>query len=671
MVNIKILLLFLLIFAAACQNPCPEGGNLMGTGRIEGGKQWCSLKKGEKGKPIRHGLYVEWYTPEQKKLEGKFKNGRRDGTWTAWYPNGKKKDEGQWRNGKTDGLWSYWYRNGQLRKKGIRKGGNFLGKWMSWHEDGQLRSEETFSNGVKDGMRIRYNKDGDVIEKGLFKNDTRKGRWVYVDKKKKKRTVNYDYPNNLMNDLKSRPRSASPIPEGKNILLIVVDAMRADGLNPYGYDKPTSPAIGKLAREGIVFEDMHAASPWTAPSFATIFTGVSPTVHRVGWRLYRDSENSGNEETMLVGTIRITRLADGIPTIAKLMKSKGVTTGAIVNNAFLHPDSGLSDHFDYYDLIIPNERNEEKYKAAKGNSRRAKEVTSTALAWLSKQTDNPFFLILHYFDPHVSYSPPKKYIEQFATFDSKKYERGFSDVIPVRQGKLKPNRLERKQIRGLYDGEVRYTDDQIKRILTYMEKKGLLKNTWIVFAADHGEELFDHGFTDHGHRYEEEVTRVPFIIRAPGGKWNAGVRIPNAVRHIDIVPTLLELMQMAPTEIHEGKSVLSLLSGKTEAVRPAYMEYNLYWGQQFAWYDGQRYKLIEPLDSNKDEKGFLYDLDKDPKEKKKLDESHPMYSKLHDAAMTHRAMLKQRAARYSGEAKDVALSKEVEESLRALGYIDN
>jgi arylsulfatase A-like enzyme len=202
-----------------------------------------------------------------------------------------------------------------------------------------------------------------------------------------------------------------------------------------------------------------------------------------------------------------------------------------------------------------------------------------------------------------------------------------------------------------------------------LKKEGLLDNTWIVFTADHGEELFDHGFTDHGHRYEEEVTRVPFIIRAPGGKWNAGVRIANSVRHIDIIPTLLDLMQIEPLEIHEGKSVLSLLRDPDEAVRPAYMEYNLYWGQQFSWYDGERYKLIEPFGGKKNEKGFLYDLKKDPGEKTKLDETHPMYSKLREAALEHREILKQRASAFSSGAKNVTLSKEVEESLRALGYI--
>ena len=640
-----------------------------GRGKVDGGKQWCE-KTGPDGKAVKEGPFTAWFTPTQKRMEGVWKDGLREGRWTAWYPNGQRKDEGEWKDGHMHGQWSYWHLNGRLQKRGNRRSGKREGTWTTWYPNGKIETEAQFSNGVKKGRWRRYHKNGKIAEQGRYKNDTRKGKWTFRNAEGVVvRTATYDYPNNLSNHRKSAAVSTEQRPEGQNLLLIVVDALRADGLNPYGYDKPTSPALAALASEGILYEDVHAAAPWTAPSFATIMTGVSPTVHHVGWRLYRDDPKIKDDDTMSVGRIRITRVSDGVPNIAQMLAAKKLKRGAIVNNAFLHPSTGLSTDFDYYDLIIPNEKKEKKYMAARGNTRKATEVTNSALTWLEAQKKTPFFLLLHYFDPHVSYSAPKKYQEQFATFDTKRYKHGFSDVIPVRLGKLKPKPEERRQIRAHYDAEVRYTDDEIGRLLRRMEAMGLLDNTWVVFTADHGEELFDHGYTDHGHRYEEEVTRVPLIIRAPGGKWNAGVRVDSSARHIDIVPTILDALGLNSPEMLEGKSVFSLLKDKTSPPRPAYMEYNLYWGQQYSWYDGKRFKLIEPLEGD-DKKGFVYDLKRDPKERNKIYKGS-VYERLKKAAETHRAHLKARANKYAKKTDSVVLSKEVEESLRQLGYIED
>ncbi|MBN2339852.1 MAG: sulfatase-like hydrolase/transferase [Deltaproteobacteria bacterium] len=646
--------------------PCPDGGKLEGAGAANGGRKWC-VNKNDAGKMVRSGPYDEWFEPGNKKESGFYKNDMRDGVWQAWYKNGKRRYEGTWKDGVPDGKWTYWYPNGNLQRQGYRKNGINSDLWQVWNSDGTLREKVYLTDAKKDGVWERYYPNGKLESKGNCVQDMRVGQWSWWDESgrlKKKRT--YPTPKKVAATLTSKPLQKTPPPKGQNVLLIVVDALRADGLTPYGYSKPTSPAIAELAEEGIVFENAHSSSPWTAPSFASILTGVSPTVHQMGTRLFKSDTDVDDSEVATVGKMRITRLSPNIPTIAQLLKPIELKTGAIVNNGFLHKDTGLGQGFDFYDLVIPYGKGQKRANGFSG-PREATEVTDTAMRWIFAQNDSPFFMMVHYFDPHVAYDAPEKYREQFATFDTPRFAERFSQVTPVRNGTMKVDKMEQLQIRALYDAEVRYTDDEIGRLLKRMEQRGLLDNTWVIFTADHGEEIFDHGGIDHGHRYEEEVVRIPFIIRAPGGKWNAGVRLSDSIGQVDVLPTILDIFGQTPPPISEGTSLLSLILNPPPA-RPAYMEFNLYWGEQFAWYDGKRYKLVYPLDGKA--KPFVYDLQADPFEKEKLDTSHPMYRKLYSVATTYRTALQQKAENFKDGEQAVPLSKDVEESLRALGYID-
>ena len=437
-------------------------------------------------------------------------------------------------------------------------------------------------------------------------------------------------------------------PAGQKILYIVVDALRADRLGCYGGPKDISPSIDGIAAEGVLFESVHAASPWTAPSFGTLFTGVSPTVHGAGGMLARGSREGADIHGVTVGGIR-THLA----TMAELL-SGTMRTAAVVNNAFVTKELGFARGFDHFDFRI----------ARLTRYRTADATTDAAVAWLKDNGDNPFFLLVHYFDPHIQYGPPAKYVAMFAKDRPPRIAVPFVDHGAARDGSLDPDEREKAFIRGLYNGEVRFADDEIGRLLAVMKQSGRLEDTWIVVLSDHGEEHFEHGSFEHGHRYEEEVVRVPFILRAPGGRWHAGRRIPTNVSHIDVLPTMLEIAGVASPAHLEGHSVLAMLDNPRPSNRPSYMEFNLFNGQQCAFYDG-RYKIIHDLRRNS---AFMYDLREDPEEQHRLDGNHPAFSAVEKQLQSRRARLMSVA---SGRPdNDAAMSGEAGEALRSLGYIE-
>ncbi len=444
------------------------------------------------------------------------------------------------------------------------------------------------------------------------------------------------------------PPEKLTMPKERKMVMMVVDTLRADRLGCYGYAKPTTPTIDRVAREGVLFETMHSASPWTAPSFGSIFTGVSPTVHGAGSLLAKGNRRGTEVLGATVGGLR-----EDLPTLAELLPDDMVT-GAFITNAFVSKELGMDKGFDHYD-----HRNASVYR-----SRRADEVTDRAIGWLEKNASKSFFLLLHYFDPHMSYDPPAQYVERFAPNKPRRISVPFTDHAAARDGSLKPNEQEKAFIRGLYDGEVRFVDDQMARVLQVMETHGLLDDTWIVVASDHGEEQFEHGSFDHGHAYEEEVTRVPFVIRAPGGTWRAGDRVSQSVRHVDIPPTILEILGEDAPGHFEGSSLLPVIEGRDTSDRPAYIEFNLFGGQQCALFDG-RYKTVWDL---RHKRGFYYDLKKDPKETTRLGKEDPKLAALLKNLMATRDALSKPAE--GKKFREGKLSAEALEGLKSLGYIE-
>ncbi len=302
-----------------------------------------------------------------------------------------------------------------------------------------------------------------------------------------------------------------------NILLITVDTLRADHLEPYGYGRPTSPALAKFAEQSMVFEDAQSSAPWTLPSFASLMTGLPSAAH--GCKTFYSS------------------LAPSYTTLAEELLAGGYDTAAVVSHVFLGRPYGLHQGFVHFDdeLVLEMTRSDEVISSPS--------VTAKGLAFLQAKADaamdeeRPWFLWLHYFDPHAVY---QAHASQTPTFGDQR------DL-------------------DLYDGEIAFTDSHIGRLLDGLDDLGLGEETVVVFTADHGEEFGDHGGRDHGHTLYQELLHQPLILRVPGVP--AG-RYSSMVRSIDVPATLLDLAMLPPAAESFGKSLRPVLHGGVELDLP-------------------------------------------------------------------------------------------------------
>ncbi len=287
-------------------------------------------------------------------------------------------------------------------------------------------------------------------------------------------------------------------PARPNVLFIIVDTLRWDRLSCYGSREVRTPNLDRLAMRGVRFENAFTQAPFTLPSITTMMTGLYPYKHQV-----RNNQ---------------TNLADGFTTFAEIMQGAGYATGAVLGSAVLERERNLAQGFDYYEdeypdslaVFDPQLRRRGVMKVGDRGQRRANDVTDIALAWIDTQKDTnaPFFLLAHYFDPHAQYDPPPPWNSRYAG---------------------RP-----------YEGEVAFTDTEIGRLLAGLELRGIEKNTLVVFVSDHGESMNDHGEAEHGFFVYDATIRVPLMISQPG-RIPAGEVTTTFVRTIDILPTVCDL----------------------------------------------------------------------------------------------------------------------------------
>lgn len=379
-----------------------------------------------------------------------------------------------------------------------------------------------------------------------------------------------------------------------NVLLISIDTLRADHLSCYGYERPTTPNIDALAKEGVLFEDAMSSAPWTLPSYGSLFTGLTPGRHYAGY--YRDMEELYGTDKVLDPNrpkSKISRqpLRSDVPTLAGLLAEHGWATAGFVNNVFLLPTLGLDRGFQRYAQY--------QYNAIMG--------ADTALAWIREQS-RPWFCFAHFMDPHLPYCPP-------IPWDTK-----FTDVAladrpdwPPKLDGLRKNGLGADGKQALiahYDGEIAFTDDQIGRMLRELDASGALENTIVVIHADHGEEFWEHGGYEHGHSQYREVLHVPLIVRFPG-KVPAGMRVSSRVRSMDLFPTLLELTGIDVPSGIDAQSLLPLLDGKRHPPRDVVSEFLLWSNHEFKAFIHDDAKLI----TNGASENQLFDLSCNPLER--------------------------------------------------------
>ena len=423
------------------------------------------------------------------------------------------------------------------------------------------------------------------------------------------------------------------------VILIVVDTLRADHLGTYGYARLTSPALDAFARSGAVFAHAYAPSPWTLPTFASIFTGLLPTQHGAGALFTVDKK------------VLYAALSSQPPTIGERLHAFGYPTQAIAGNPNLHPRFGVARGFDGYD-----------YRAGGMDQiRRADVIVDRALAWIATRHGAPFFLFIHFFDPHMNYDPPPATRGRFT--DSLPHGRlslPFAESLRIRSGRLWLSAEEQEFVRAAYDEEIAFVDLQLGRLFAALQEKGLLDRAIVLFTADHGEEHWDHNGFEHGHTLYDELLHVPLIVWGPGV--HAG-RIETPVSLIDLAPTILGALGAPPIAASPGVSLWPLLTGGAAppardllAERPRYGPDR---GAVIRW----PYKAVVDLEGGPQ---LLFELEEDPGEQVNLSAKYPAIMASLRAAITQQVAMR-RTRPTPGAA---TLDSATRERLRALGYLE-
>ena len=381
-------------------------------------------------------------------------------------------------------------------------------------------------------------------------------------------------------------------------------------MGAYGFPRPTTPNIDALAREGVLFKDVHTTVPMTLPAHVSMLTGTLPPTHGL-----RDNLEN--------------RLPEASLTLAEMLKARGFATGAIVSSFVLDHRFGTAQGFDTFD-----DRFQTVHKIGDLSERKGDETTRLARDWLGAQKDKPFFLFVHLYDPHDPYEPPEPYASTF---------------------KENP-----------YEGEIAFADHCLGQILKKLDEVGHAHDTLVVVTGDHGEMLGEHGELNHGFFIYEGALRVPLVMRVPGATGTPR-QVDLPVSLIDVVPTILGQVKAAiPREV-QGVDLSPWLAGRGAGGggRPLYAETvtpTRYYGTSSLLgviVDGWKY-----IETSRPE---LYDLKQDPAEAVNLLAREPARADRLGKTLVD---ILTAAGRTPGPAPEAAaLDEESRQRLAALGYL--
>lgn len=344
----------------------------------------------------------------------------------------------------------------------------------------------------------------------------------------------------------------APEPGGLNILIITMDTTRADHLGVYGSPLGLTPQVDALSRRGVLFEQAYAPMPQTLPSHATMFTGLVPRDHGALENTYS--------------------LDEGFTTLAEICAERGYATGAFIGSLAVDDLTGIQQGFEVFDQPggVWGEG-----RLGHPPQRKAKAVTNAALGWAQQlKGDRPFLIWAHYYDPHgdqnKSFEPPDRHLK----------------AIPRAQVRAQVVAREERfrELAGVealtdywrsYAAEIRFTDEQIGRLLEGLEAVDLLRDTIVVVVGDHGEGLYEHGQKAHGTHLWEEMMRVPLVLASPDGT-AAGTRMAGPVTLSDLLPTIERMAFGADhglPRVGEGLDLWTIVSqGRTLPDRPLFLE---------------------------------------------------------------------------------------------------
>ncbi len=442
-------------------------------------------------------------------------------------------------------------------------------------------------------------------------------------------------------------------PEHPNVIILLIDALRADHLSCYGYSRDTTPNIDKFSKDAVMFTQAISHSTFTKTSVASLFTSRYPYQHGVYWG--NNKHSSDNITSDLLGEEEIT--------LAELLLQNGFVTLSWVHNAHLNPYLGFGQGFFEYKTF---EGSWHKVSSI----RRINEDFLKEIGELELGHEYNFFAYLHYADVHGPYRPRSPYDTMFGVYSSDVYSGIDFDNwgyhrAQIIEGKKNIDKNDVDQLMAYYDGQILRLDRQIGFLLEELKKAGLYDNTLIVLTADHGEAFMEHGFLFHNEPPYDELIRVPLIIKFPNSLYRGRV-VESQVQLIDVMPTILDFLKIKANGKLEGLSLLNYLDKsrskniKINSPRYAVSEIRLDEGGLAVSVRTEKYKYID----FQDKKDELYDLRVDPREKNNIIDSKPIQAEKLG-----------RIAQYvvsEGKKKNTqkaTLDKKTIEELKALGYV--
>ena len=461
-----------------------------------------------------------------------------------------------------------------------------------------------------------------------------------------------------------------PAPDPRpNVLFISIDTLRADHLDVYGYPYRTAPNLSALAAEGTLFRNAISPTSWTLPAHVTMLTGLHPLGHGVLSREQRIGADQRSLSTLLGEAGYATGAFVGTDPFGNVGSRYGFDQGFEFFHHWPHPrrfrHARLLRELDEWRLLVVDEE-------VGGATAQVDAVAG----WLRGQRRAPFFLFLHFYDVHsktrgLPYAGPEPFREQFCSgldVDALETCRGELCATPLldamARGEEKPYGPEQARIlRCLYDGGIAYMDAELGRLFAVLEEEGLADQTAVVVTSDHGQAFFEHGTPLHNTLYEE-ITRVPLIVRIPGAPGLQ--RVEGVVRLRDLAPTLLELTGTAPPPGLQGKSLVPVLRGEAQDFDEPALSV-VYGGDQLSLREGP-WKLIRSKAQKGREKLEVFDLRKDPGEKKNLAAAERERAKALVGALEHEVQAQTEGS--AAPERTAPLSEEEAARLRALGYVE-
>jgi len=467
-------------------------------------------------------------------------------------------------------------------------------------------------------------------------------------------------------------RADVPKTKRPNLLLISVDSLRRDHVSPYGYrpafalGQETTPAIAKLAEEGVLFEDASSTTCWTLPAHMALMTGMPGALHGV--------------------TDNRRQLDPAITTLAEALQAKGYATGGFYSGPNLHPAFGFGAGFETYencsgkvlsaaafDHALAGGDNSELVALHHGShSGLSSEALLTQSGeWLENAADGdqPFFLFVHWWDPHYDYTPPGELASAFdPDYTGKQLGTNFLDV------RRKPKARDLEHILALYDAEIRHTDDHIGKLLERLEQLAMADDTLVVFTADHGDEFFEHGFRGHQRTLYEEAVQIPLVMRLPG-VLPAGKRAAGNASLQDVYATVADLLDVPAPNYGLGASLRTLWEDGDDG-RTHYLELNL--PHRDLQLSAVRSGYTKVIWDHGSDTGEIFDLRSDP-----LEQTPRKFRGLFDQSQVgspELALLRTELARLErsraalprtpGFSGDQELSESLADELASFGYLD-